>query len=239
MDLSFWGYGLVAVGLAVAVSSVELLTKYQDRTVREIFFSRYYLAFAFLNSLFCFLVYWSLPSLGALAIKSELVTSLQGPLVRAVTAGLGYLIIARTSILDINVRGETLGLGFDGIYNAIAQYLLRHHEKQLKKSTRIEFTKVYRSVTDAPAVFLGAARLLKADAQGEERQRIQDDLNLCLDGNPPGDMLCLSLYLLIRNYTAGSDEAEALILQKEEDLKGNPHQASLLKKELGWIYTNA
>jgi len=238
MEGEFWGYGLVAVSIAVTFSSVELLTKYQSRSLREIFLSPYYLGFALLNAFFCFLVYWGLPALGNLAIKSDLLTTLKGPLVRAITAGLGYLVIARASILDIRVRGETLGVGFDGIYNAIAQYLLRHHNQGLRRQLRTDFSEIYRELpTDAPVFFLGAARLLPVQAEGDEKQRMEDELRLSLTGKPAADRLCFSLYLLIRNYTANVTDAKDLILDQKKELEKNSSQAGLLKRELDWIYS--
>lgn len=42
MSLSFWLYGLVAVTIALLLSSVELLNQHHSRRLQEIFFSRYY-----------------------------------------------------------------------------------------------------------------------------------------------------------------------------------------------------
>lgn len=95
MDLAFWGYGALAALIAVVFSSIELLTKNQARELREILVSPYYFGFALLNAAFCFVVYWSLPSLGEVAIKSDLLSSMNKPLARALTAGFGYLLLAQ------------------------------------------------------------------------------------------------------------------------------------------------
>lgn len=135
MSFTFVLFGLLAIFIAVALSSVELLTKYDARTLREIFYSPYYFGFALLNGLCCFLFYWALPHLGGIVMKSDLLSSTSHPLVRSIAAGLGYLLIVRTSILDLKTprSNQTLGIGFDGIYNSLAQYLLKQHSKAVRE----------------------------------------------------------------------------------------------------------
>lgn len=238
MDGAFWGYGLVAVLIAVLASSVELLSKYQARSPREIFFSWYYVSFASLNALACFLVYWAIPALGGVAVKSEILPSLNQPLIRAITAGLGYLLIARASILDITVRGATLGVGFDGIYNSVAQYILSHHAKAVRRKIIEDFRQVYGSTHDPPVVFLSAARHMAIShaETNEQRVEIRDRLDLALRGNPPPANLCLTLYLLIRDYTADRVDAQSLIRDQQAELEKSLQEAARLRQELFWIY---
>src|SRR5437762_3497689 len=98
LNWPFAGYALVAVLIAVILSSIELLTRYQGRTFSEIFCSWHYVWFALLNAVFCFLVYWALPYLGNLVVEPKLAGSINDGLIRALTAGLGYLVIARLSV---------------------------------------------------------------------------------------------------------------------------------------------
>jgi hypothetical protein len=115
VDWTYWGYAAVAILIAVSLSSLELLTKYRTRKLGEIFLSRYYLLFALLNALFCFLVYWAVPYL-KMQIDSNFVSAGDPPLVHALVAGFGYLVIARTSLLDIRTQaGKPVGVGFDAI----------------------------------------------------------------------------------------------------------------------------
>lgn len=237
MSISFWGYGLLACAIAVLFSSIELLTKYESRSLREIFWTRYYMGFAVLNCFFCFLVYWSLPYLGKVVITSQVATYLDGPLIRALTAGLGYLALARTSILDIKVRGETLGVGFDAIYNGLAQYLLRHHNRQLNQAIRDEFSQIYRRVNDAPLVMLATAKLLVSQLDQSEGQKGRDQINLSLAGNPPPNIMCLGLYLVIRSCVPNAAGAEEAILNSQSDLARDQIQKTALAGELNWIYS--
>jgi hypothetical protein len=233
--MSFLGYGLLACAIAVSFSSIELLTKYESRSLREIFGTRYYLGFAALNCFFCFIVYWSLPYLGKVVVTSQVATYLEGPLIRAITAGFGYLALARTSILDIKIRGETVGVGFDAIYNGLAQYLLRHHSRQLSQAIRDEFSRVYRQVTDAPLVMLATARLLVSQLDQNESQKGRDQINLSLAGNPPPNIMCLSLYIVIRSCTLDAVSAQNAILNTQTDLANDQTQRSALVRELNWL----
>jgi hypothetical protein len=214
MDWSLWLYGVLAVTIAVVLSSVELLTKYQSRNLREIFFSRYYGLFALLNAVFCCLVYAVLPHLSKAVVNTELAAALGDGPSRALTAGLGYLLIARLSFLDITTRsGETYGAGFDGIYNAFAQYLLRHHSGQMRKAIRDDFFTVFKPGSGAEEqVFTNAANLLYKQMEAAQQAEFKERLDLALAGDAGTEAeRCLPLYELIRNYTTGNAEAEDLI----------------------------
>lgn len=236
MALADWASPVVAVAIAVILSSVELLTKYQERNFREIFFSGPYLAFASLNAIFCLIVYFALPGLGTVALEPTLAAKLDStPIVRAVAAGLGYLLIARSSILDLTVKGATLGVGFDGIYNSISQFLLRHHSKQINKKIRDGFTGAFNRSADEPLAFLQAARLLVGQDSDTERKN-SERLRLMMTGEPMADQLCLSLYSLIRDLTIDEADAKAQIEGNRAEIKTNPHTAAILKEELAWLY---
>jgi len=235
MDFTFFAYGALAALIAIVLSSIELLTKYQARNLREIFFSSYYVGFALLNGLFCFLVYWSLPFLGSVAIKSDLLSSINQPLSRALVAGFGYLLIARTSILDVTVRGETLGVGFDAAYKTVAQYLLRHHNAELNRGTREAFREVYAGPAD-DIVFLNSIKLLIAQQLDNDKIPFQNQLSLALDGNPPSDVLCLTLYNLLRELSTGKDDVKKQIETARTGLENNDQLAARLKEELPWLY---
>lgn len=218
MDWSFWGHGLLAIVVAVLLSSVELLTKYDNRSPREIFLSPYYAWFALINAVFCFLVYWVLPHISAAVFKAELPFQVDDGLGRALTAGLGYLVIARLSILDITTKaGETYGAGFDGIYNAVAQYVLRRHNAELRSRMRNDFYEVFDEAP--PKAFTKAARLLGTELEGAERTGYDERLKLALaapDDRPAEQ--CLALYQLIRDHTIGKEDAHKLIEQQASSL---------------------
>jgi hypothetical protein len=235
--MTFWGYGLFACAIAVVLSSVELLTKYESRSLREIFLTRYYWAFAALNSFFCFIVYWSLPYLSKVIISSQISGHLEGPLIRALVAGLGYLAIARSSVLDLKVHGEPLGVGFDAVYNGIAHYLLRHHNLQLSKTMRDDFSPVYRHLTDPPIAILSAAKFLVSQSGPSEDQRGKDRIKLLLIGKPPAAEVSFGLYIVIRDYSADPADAARVIQDRQEELKNDALQASSLRRELDWLFT--
>lgn len=220
MSLSFWLYGLVAVTIALLLSSVELLNQHHSRRLQEIFFSRYYCLFALLNVLFCGLVYWALPSLSRVVIKTEFAASVDEGLVRAVVSGLGYLVIARMSILDITTKdGTTYGAGFDFIYNTFAQYLLDHHRRQIQRGIRENFSVIYASVSaNERAVFRQAATLIMAGlGKPEEQIAFKNRLELAETNFPSNSpKYCSTLYQLILDYTTGPQEASQQIQQIQQ-----------------------
>lgn len=233
--MEFWGYGLLACAIAVLLSSVELITRYETRSLGEIFKTPYYLGFAVLNAFFCFVVYWSLPYINKVIISSQLATHLEGPLIRALVAGLGYLAIARSSLLDLKVRGETLGVGFDAVYNGIAHYLLRRHNLHLHRRMRDDWMPVYRSLdpTAAPIIFLATARSL-ASQRGD--QSGNDKIKLLLSGKQPRGDVSYGLYEVIRNYSENADEAAKITRETGEELQRDDVRAAALKQELSWLY---
>lgn len=232
-------FGLIAVIIAVVASSMELLSKYQARSFQEIFFSPYYIFFALLNALFCGIVYWALPYLGGVLVRSELLPSLENPLVRAIVAGLGYLVLARTSLLDITIRGQTIGVGFDGIYSTLAQYLLRHHDMRIRSKIRKEFLTVFSRYRAKPHVFLGAVKLLFPQLDIEDREEAEEALARLKEGKANPIDFCFGLYLLLREYTEGAESAETLLSQVEEAIDSDPSYDKRLKEEISWLFVPA
>lgn len=232
-------FGLVAVIIAVVASSMELLSKYQARSFREIFFSPYYILFALLNAFFCLIVYWALPHIGGVVVRSELLPSLENPLVRAIVAGLGYLIIARSSLLDITIRGQTVGVGFDGIYSTMAQYLLRHHDMRLRRKMRDEFLRAFSRYKTKPHVFLGAVKLLFPQLDIEDREEVEETLARLKEGRANLADFCFGLYLILREYTDGAESVETLLSQVEEAIESDPSYDKRLREEISWLFVPA
>ncbi len=224
---------LLAVIIAIVASSMELMSKYQARTIGEIFFSPYYFFFVLLNAVFCTLVYWALPYISGILVRSEFLPSLENPLVRAITAGLGYLVIARTSLLDINIRGQTVGIGFDGIYSTLAQYLLRHHDLRLRRKMWEDFQKAFSSYP--PHIFLGAVKLLMRQLSEYDREEFETTLARLKSGQPKSLDFCYGLYILLREYTEGREGAEAFLSQLNEVLKSDPSFEKTLREEFAAI----
>jgi hypothetical protein len=150
-----------------------------------------------------------------------------------VIAGLGYLLIARSSILDVTVKGTTRGLGLDIAYQTMAEFLLGHHRRRIRRALRKDFMQVYTNSPDDPIVFLAATELLLTQTEGNERQEVEDKLTLALQGNPPADALCLLLYLLIRDMTDREDARETVKRQRNQLTQSS---AEPLKARLPWLY---
>jgi hypothetical protein len=238
VDWTFLGCAALAVLIAVSLSSVELLTKYQTRNVQEIFCSWYYVGFALLNALFCFLVYLALPFL-KIEINSNLVSLGEQPLIRAIVAGLGYLVIARTSVLDIKTpSGEPVGVGFDVVYNGLAQYLLGFHAKWVKKKIRDDFFKVFQGdQIDEPLVLLSATKFIIAQAStADEQSSLSNKLDLGKE--LPGADYCFYLYQLIRDNSPDVADATKQIADHRLQVAKNSKHADALRAELSWLYSS-
>lgn len=232
---AFWG-GVLAVAIATVMSSIELISKYPTRSIAEIFGTKAYFAFIVLNAAFCAVFYAAIPYLTGLTVSSELSkTFTDSALARSIIAGFGYLILARTSVLDLKIKGETLGVGGDMIYNVLAQYILRRHSLSITRSIRAACRTVYTAGTGDGAAFLHAVESLanqKTDA--EERRRLADNIALIVkDAKVLGEYdVCLALYTLIRDNTVSADEARDLIVDARADLKKDEARKTELERRL-------
>jgi hypothetical protein len=145
------------------------------------------------------------------------------------------LLIARTSILDIKVKGNTRGIGLDIVYQQLADFLLRHHNRRLRETARGDFAQVFNNDLDEPIAFLATTEFLLTQLDANEKQDLRDQLDLILHDNQPADVLCMSLYQLIREM-ADSDDAANTIEARRSSLAKNPGQAQSLRTRLPWIY---
>lgn len=234
MTLTTVWYGVLAVSIAVLATSGELLSKYPTRSLREIFYSRYYFGLVVLNAFFCAVFYAFLPNLSGLVVDSQASGSIsENPGVRALVAGLGYLVLARTSVMDVKFRGETFGVGGDAIYNACAQYVLRRLLLSINRNIREEWRKNYEGPgKDEQVTFLQAIETLCSQKNPEEKSRLQDSIALIIKNGQPGDEggVCLGLYTLIRDNTEDAAEANTEITKARGELAQNLIRKTELKK---------
>lgn len=238
MDLTFL-CGVLAVLIAISVSSVELLTKYRSRNFWEIFGSWYFFGFAVWNAFFCSLVYLALPFIEVglkLELNSKRVSLGEQPFIRALVAGFGYLVIARTSILDFKTStGEPIGVGFDYIYNKVAKYLLNFHERQLQKEFLRDFFVVFRAdQANAPIVFLSTVNLLISQASTADEEKLLKDALLRARGQPAPEY-CLFLYQLIRDHSTNAKDATEHINQQRAILANDANHSAEVRKQLNWL----
>jgi hypothetical protein len=189
-----------------------------------------------LNALFCFLVYLAVPYL-KIEINSNFISVGNPPLVRALVAGFGYLVIARTSLLDIRTpAGEPVGVGFDFVYNGVAQYLLSFHAKWMKKKIRDDFFQVFLVEEKyEPLVFLSAAKIVIAQALAADEQKALTERLKLGDGLPATDY-CFYLYNLIRDNSTNVEDAAKQIEDHRSQIAKNPQRTADLLEELSWIY---
>jgi hypothetical protein len=230
-------YGVLAVSIALVMSSIELISKHPNRSMGEIFRSRHFLGFLGLNAFFCTLFYAALPQLSGLVVESQFSESFNNsPVARALIAGFGYLLIVRTSVLDLKIKGETVGVGGDLIYNVLAQYLLRRHSLAINRRIRDEFGEIYDPGRQGePAVFLEAIKTLTDQKGAEDRARLDDSIALiATDRRGRGDGgISLGLYTLIRDNTGDAQEARQAIEAARVELTNNPARRRELDGLLG------
>jgi hypothetical protein len=244
VDLTFL-CGVIAVLIAILVSSVELLTKYRSRNFWEIFGSWYFLGFAVWNAFFCSLVYLALPFIEVglkLELNSKPVSLGEQPYIRALVAGLGYLVIARSSILDFKTStGEPLGVGFDYIYNKVAKYLLNFHEKKLQKEILRDFFVVFREdQANAPIVFLSAVNLLIGQATTADEEKLLKDALVHAEGSrSPATEYCFYLYNLIRDHATNAKDATERLNQQRAILQNDANRSAELRRQLNWLFPDA
>jgi hypothetical protein len=185
-----------------------------------------------LNAVFSFLVYWALPLL-KIDIDSKPFLLDQQPLLRAIVAGFGYLVIARTSLLDIKTKtGEHIGVGFDAIYNGVAKYILNFHALQLKKKVREDFKAVQGT---APTAFLGAMKVLIGQASTPEEGKVLADALIYARGMNAHDY-CFYLYKFIRSQSTNAKDARDQIEHQRNVLATDATRTAALQAELYWLF---
>jgi hypothetical protein len=234
-----WICGIFAVLLALIVSSLELLTKYEAKKFKEIFGSPYYWAgFVPLNAVFSAAVYLALPYLSKLVLTSDLTTNLENPVLRALVAGLGYLIIVRTSIVDLKIGNETQGIGFDILYKRIAGYILRHHETAIQRREEALFDQLYVEFKD-PRIYLGAAEMLLARLRDDSsiviKNEIRAVINALVGEKPPGYTTCYKLYKTLLEASTEYHELQKWLQQAQTQIETDPAFQQKLTRTLDWL----
>jgi len=234
-----WICGIFAVFLALIVSSMELLTKYEAKKFKEIFGSPYYWAgFVPLNAVFSAAVYWALPYLSKLALTSALTTNLENPVLRALVAGLGYLILVKASIVDLKIGNETQGIGFDILYKRVSGYVLRHHENAIRRREEALFRELYAEFND-PRVYLGATEMLLArlrnDSNAVFKAEIRTVVNALVGEKPIGYTTCYKLYTTLLEASTDTFELQNWLHQAQEQIETDPVFQQKLTRTLEWL----
>jgi len=234
-----WIGSIFAVLLALTVSSMELLTKYEAKKFREIFCSSYYWAgFVPLNVIFSAAFYWALPYLSKLMLTSALTTNLENPALRAIIAGLGYLILVRTSIVDLKIGNETQGIGFDIIYKRLSGYVLRHHRSAIRKKEEALFYKLYAEFKD-PLVYLGATEMLLGRLHDDSNTVIKAEIQTVIDAlvreKFPGYTTCYKLYIALLEASPEYHELQNWLHQAQEQIETDPVFRQNLTRTLEWL----
>ncbi len=214
---------LLACTVAVAVSSVELLIRYAPRNLREIFFCRHYVGFAALNAIFCLAVFLVLPELTEhVRFGDTSIDLLQRPYMRGLFAGFGYLVIARSSIMDFTQKGQTVGVGFDYLYSTCSAYLLRHHNSRIVSRLRQEFTALYSKKNyKNPVAYLNAFEVVVQGQPSEIRESAHNEIANSLRGKPSKLVACQGIYLVLRDLMSDSVVVEQAIAQAEGEVPGD------------------
>lgn len=231
-----WICGIFAVLLALTVSSLELLTKYESKRFKEIFGSVYYWAgFVPLNAIFSTAVYLALPYFSKLVLTSALTTNLENPVFRAITAGLGYLILVRTSIIDLKIGNEMQGIGFDILYQRIAGYVLRHHERAIRRQEEALFASLYANFKD-PRVYLGATRIvLERLSDADLRSQIQAVINALVGEKPPGYIICYKLYKTLLEASTEASDLRNWFQEAQTQIENDSLFQQELTRTLQWL----
>ena len=245
-----WICGIFAVFLALIVSSMELLTQYEAKRFREIFGSVYYWAgFVPLNAIFSAAVYWALPYLSKLVLTSSLTTNLENPVLRALVAGLGYLILVRTSIVDLKIGNETQGIGFDILYKRIADYVFRHHKSAIRRREEALFSKLYAEFND-PRVYLGATEMLLArlrnDSSAVFKAETRTVINALVGEKPPEYITCYKLfapltdafglrYKTLLEVSTDAEELQNWLQQAQTQIETDSVFQQKLTRTLEWL----
>ena len=130
----------LAVLIALAVSFGEMLSNYERKVIRDIF-NRYLLIYLGINGLFAFAAYYFLPSIAQFFLKPEQIQWVQGQSWgRVFFSAFGYMVLIRAKVFTI----KDTPVGLDTLYNAFANYCLRHTGMLIQNRQNDDLDAVYK-----------------------------------------------------------------------------------------------
>jgi len=161
---------LLAIGIALALSSSELLIKYRSNLLRDLL-NVYLFIYLVLNVFFAYVAYLLIPLIPfASPVKV-------GSFWHSLLAGLGYALILRTKLLTVTVGKQELAVGPELLYTGLMNYVGFHLENRVhakRDATRARLLQAFTS----PELFRIALNIKINEIQDPQ---VKHDLELSRD----------------------------------------------------------
>jgi hypothetical protein len=87
---------------------------------------------------------------------------------RALVAGLGYLTVARTKIIELKGASGPVPIGFEYLYTTFTKWLMTKHIHRINTGLQNDFITLYQQVPD-PVAYAMAAAFIRQDI-GDKQQ---------------------------------------------------------------------
>ncbi|MFB3921097.1 MAG: hypothetical protein ACE145_05210 [Terriglobia bacterium] len=152
---------LLAVTIALALTTSELLTKYRSHIFRD-FLNLYFFVYLSLNGFFAVLAYLAIPRFSDAVVKGSLEHSL--------LAGFGYALVLRTKLITITIRGQDFAVGPELLYTGLINYMGFH----LANKIQARHDQLRRKLLDAfpdPVLFETALNIKVSEISDAQLRR--------------------------------------------------------------------
>ena len=205
---------LLAIALALAITSSEILTKYEGKLLKHIV-NRYLFLYLSINAFLASVVYLILPDVASFLLSEKIASAVQSDSrIRALIAGFGYALALRSKLTDINIGENKIPAGFDIIYQALSRYLLRHTERaiQIKEIQILQRVCEYFQDIDT---YLKALRFIKVTAVNE-RNVLSTQIQEIIDSQEDNDTKCVSLAKILLDRLGSEEEVRNMLKKVQQ-----------------------
>lgn len=194
---------LIAVLIALVASFGEVLSKYENKILRDIV-NVYLFIYLAINGFFAGVAYYFLPTVATYLLKPENVSWVQGDSWgRILFAAFGYLVLVRAKFITI----KDMPIGIDTLYDTFAKYCLRHTNTQInnRQDQLLDATYTKHNVLKH---YEEALESRITDAPAEDRETIKTQRDTILNSKLTDRLKCKRLGQLILRIVGTQKELE-------------------------------
>lgn len=200
------------MSVALVASFGEILSRNQHRVLSDIL-NRYLLLYLTLNGIFAYLTYHFLPDIAQLVLKPENVGWVKSAWGRVFIAAFGYLVIVRTKLITI----RDVPIGVDALYNAFADYCLRHTNMLIRNKQSAVLEAVYAKYKELKRYQHAFIEHLPSAPMNEQRTLQAQAEAVSNAATLPEHIKCKRLAELLLMIVGTRDELEAALKHVPEE----------------------
>ncbi|MBC8231417.1 hypothetical protein H8E77_17835 [bacterium] len=201
---------LLAIALALAITFSEILTKYERKLLKHIV-NRYLLLYLSINGFLASIVYLILPDVASFLLSENIESIVQSDSrIRALIAGFGYALVLRSKLTDIKIGEHEVPAGFDIIYQALTNYLLRHTERAIQIKEIQILQRICEDFQDINT-YLGALDFIIEAMPVSERDEFSTRIQEIREDSQEDNKKCISLAKILLEQLGSEKEVKSML----------------------------